>query len=89
MTNQSIRRTFRAIHKIGEVMKQLDIFGLVDANNITYHFVYLDENNVLKRTEQFTAPTRLRLYEHIGEWCDEHKNYRFMYYKADRDLWED
>lgn len=70
-------------------MRQLDIFGLVDANNITYHFVYLDENNVLKRTEQFTATTKTRLYEHIGEWCAEHNNYRLLYYKADRDLWED
>lgn len=83
------RETFLTIRVNGDVMKQLDIFDLVDAENITYHFVYLDENNVLKRTEQFTAPTRLRLYEHIGEWCDEHKKYRFMYYKADRDLWED
>lgn len=69
-------------------MGQLDIFNLVDADNIAFYIVYLDENNRLTRSETLNA-TKTTLYTVIGEWCAEHKNYRFMYYKANKNIWED
>lgn len=63
-------------------MKQLDLFGLVDSDNITFYVVYLDEENVLKKSETLNA-TKSTLYSEIYNWCEEHKNYRFLYYRSD------
>ena len=65
--------------------KQLDLFGLVDEDNITFYIVYLDEENRLKKTELFNA-TKSTIFPAINDWCKEHKNYRFMYYKPDREV---
>lgn len=69
-------------------MGQLDLFNLVDAENISFYIVYLDENNELKKTETLSA-TKTTLYTVMGEWCQEHKNYRFLYYRSNKDIWED
>ena len=68
-------------------MKQLDLFDLVDADNLAFYIVYLDEDNVLKRSETLTT-TKENIYKAISEWCAEHKNYRFLYYKSNKDIWE-
>lgn len=69
-------------------MGQIDLFNLVDADNISFYIVYLDENKVLKQTEPLNA-TKTSLYTTISSWCEEHKNYRFMYYKSNINIWED
>lgn len=69
-------------------MEQIDLFDLVDADNITFYIVYLDENKVLKQTEPLNA-TKTTLYTTISAWCEEHKNYRFMYYKSNKEIRED
>ena len=66
-------------------MEQLDLFGLVDEDNITFYIVYLDENNKLKRTETLNA-TKSSFFNVLGQWCAEHKSYRFMYYKSHREV---
>lgn len=65
--------------------KQLNLFDLVDEDNITFYIVYRDENNVLKRTETLNA-TKSTIFSVMSGWCEEHKNYRFMYYKPDREV---
>ena len=69
-------------------MEQLDLFNLVDEENISFYIVYLDENHVLKRSEQLTT-TKSNLYTAIGEWCQSHKNYRFCYYKSNKNMMEE
>ena len=66
-------------------MKQLNLFDLVDEDNITFYIVYLDEENRLKKTELFNA-TKSNIFPAINDWCKEHQNYRFMYYKPDREV---
>ena len=66
-------------------MKQLNLFDLVDEDNITFYIVYLDEENRLRRTESLNA-TKSSIYTVMNDWCEEHKNYRFMYYKPDREV---
>ena len=66
-------------------MKQLNLFDLVDENNITFYIVYLDEENRLKKTELFNA-TKSTIFPAINDWCKEHQNFRFMYYKPDREV---
>lgn len=65
--------------------KQLDLFDLVDEDNITFYIVYLDENNKLKRTETLNA-TKSSFFDALNQWCAEHKSYRFMYYKSNREV---
>jgi hypothetical protein len=65
--------------------KQLDLFGLVDEDNITFYIVYLDEENRLKKTEPLNA-TKSNIFTALSDWCKEHKSYRFMYYKPDREV---
>ena len=69
-------------------MGQMDLFNLVDADNIAFYIFYLDEDKVLKRTEPLNA-TKTSIYTTISAWCEEHKNYRFMYYKANKEIRED
>lgn len=68
-------------------MGQIDLFNLVDADNISFYIVYLDEDKVLKQTEPLNA-TKTSLYTRISAWCEEHKNYQFLYYKSNKDIWE-
>lgn len=65
-------------------MRQLDLFDLVDANNVVFRIYYMDKGE-LKCTEQLSA-TKENIFKAIGEWCAEHKNYRFLYYKSNKDL---
>lgn len=65
--------------------KQLDLFGLVDEDNIAFYIVYLDEENRLKKTEPLNA-TKSNIFTALNDWCKEHQNYRFMYYKPDREV---
>lgn len=69
-------------------MDQLDLFNLVDEENISFYIVYLDEDHVLKRSEQLTT-TKSNLYKTMGEWCQAHKNYRFCYYKSNKNMMEE
>ena len=66
-------------------MKQLNLFDLVDEDNITFYIVYLDEENRLKKTEPLNA-TKSNIFTALNDWCKEHKSYRFMYYKPDREV---
>lgn len=66
-------------------MKQLNLFDLVDEDNIAFYIVYLDEENRLKKTELFNA-TKSNIFTSINDWCKDHQNYRFMYYKPDREV---
>ena len=44
-----------------------------------------DEENRLKKTEPLNA-TKSNIFTALNDWCKEHKNYRFMYYKPDREV---
>ena len=69
-------------------MEQLDLFNIVDKDNVSFYIVYLDEEHVLKHSEQLNA-TKSTIYSVIRDWCEQHKNYRFMYYKSNKSIWED
>lgn len=66
---------------------QIDLFNLIDENNITFYIVYLDENNALKRSEPLSA-TKATLYTQINNWCEAHKNNRFLYYRSNKEIME-
>ena len=49
-----------------------------------YGTVVVRENR-LKKTEPLNA-TKSNIFTALNDWCKEHKSYRFMYYKPDREV---
>lgn len=64
-------------------MKQLDLFGLVDAETISFRIYYKDPEGVCRWTEPLSA-TKSTIYTAINAWCDEHKENRFLYYRSNK-----
>ena len=68
-------------------MDQLDLFGLVDAETISFRIYYKDPEGVCRWTEPLSA-TRATLYTQINNWCEAHKNNRFLYYRSNKEIME-